>query len=383
MPPRSESPGTLEEAAELLQSCAGAGDPLRFTGGRTKLGWGSPTHDLSVEISTDRLAQIKAHNAGDLTAVVEAGVRLGDLQEALAEAGQMLAVDPPDESHEATVGGIVATADSGPLRHRYGGIRDLVVGAKFALADGTVAKSGGTVIKNVAGYDLAKLFCGSFGTLGLIGTVALRLHPRPPSTATVRSESEDAQALQRAALALSRLPLEADCLDVSWIAGAGEVLARFSGATSAERAAAAGDALRELGVDSQVEKDDEQLWQRQRHGQRVRDGAIVRVSGLTTSLSQVLTEADRLGARVVGRAGLGVSFVALRGEDTELVGAIEELRRAVAPFSCVILDAPEAVRAKLDVWGETDDGVVRLMQRIKERFDPAGVLNPGIFVGGI
>ena len=380
---RSESPGTLEEAAELLRSCAESGESVRFTGGGTKLEWGSPAHDHSVEVRTTGLAQITAHNDGDLTAVVEAGVKLTDLQTALAEKNQMLAVDPPDEAGAATVGGLVATADSGPLRHRYGGIRDLIVGATFALADGTVAKSGGTVIKNVAGYDLAKLFCGSFGTLGLIGTVALRLHPRPQSSATVRAESENGQMLQRGTLALSRLPLEADCLDVSWVSGAGEAIARFSGATSAERAAAAGDALRELGMDSVVEQDDDQLWARQRHGQRVRDGAIVRVSGLTTGLANVLTEADRLGARVVGRAGLGISFVALRGDESELVGAIEELRRALAPFACVVLDAPEAVRAKLDVWGEGDGGTIRLMQRIKERFDPTRTLNPGIFVGGI
>jgi glycolate dehydrogenase FAD-binding subunit len=379
----SEVPGTLDEAAELLQTCAAAGDAMRVVGGGTKIGWGSPVHDPSVEVSTAGLAQITAHNAGDLTAVVEAGVKLSDLQQALAQKGQMLAVDPPDEDGAATVGGVVATADAGPLRHRYGGIRDLIVGATFALADGTVAKSGGTVIKNVAGYDLAKLFCGSFGTLGLIGVVALRLHPRPEVTATARSQSEDAQMLQRAALTLSHLPLEADCLDVSWISGAGEVLARFSGAASIERAEAAGDALHELGVDSTVEQEDEQLWQRQRHGQRVRDGAVVRVSGLTTGLALVLSEADRLGARVVGRAGLGITFVALRGEDSELVGAIEELRRALAPFTCTILDAPEAVRSKLDVWGEGDGGAVRLMQRVKERFDPSGVLNRGIYLGGI
>lgn len=380
---RSESPGDLEAAAEVLRECAASGDVIRFVGGGTKLGWGSPTRDPSVELSTSGLRQIVAHNAGDLTAVVEGGVTLTDLQAALAEKGQMLAVDPPDETGNSTIGGIVATGDSGPLRHRYGGIRDLVVGATFVLADGTVAKSGGTVIKNVAGYDLAKLFCGSFGTLGLVGVVALRLHPRPRATTTVRAESDDAHKLQSVAVALSQLPLEADCLDVSWISGTGEVLARFSGAACVERAAAAGDALRELGVDASVEEDDDGVWQRQRHSQRVRDGAAVRISGLTTDLARVLTEADRLGARVVSRAGLGISFMALGGEDSELVGAIEEVRRALAPFTCVLLDAPEPVRTKLDVWGEAENGSVRLLRRIKERFDPTGILNHGIFVGGI
>ena len=150
---------------------------------------------------------------GDFTAVLEAGVPFAEAQELFGEHGQALAWDPPDLGG-ATIGGIVATADSGPLRHRYGGVRDLVVGTTVVLSDGTIAKSGGKVIKNVAGYDLAKLFAGSFGTLGLIATISVRLHPDPAKTATVHGSSDDPDALQRAVAALTRLPLEADSLDV-------------------------------------------------------------------------------------------------------------------------------------------------------------------------
>ncbi|MGH2788872.1 MAG: FAD-binding oxidoreductase [Actinomycetota bacterium] len=380
---RSEAPDSLEDAAELLAACAAGGEIIRISGGRTKLGWGSPVPDSSVDVSTAGLARIVEHNTGDLTVIVDAGVRLEALKETLAEKRQMLAVDPPNESGDATVGGMVATADSGPLRHRYGAIRDLIVGATLVLADGTIAKSGGTVIKNVAGYDLAKLFCGSFGTLGLVGRVALRLHPRPQATATARAMSDDTHVLQRAALAVSHLPLEADCLDVWWISGTGEVLARFSGAACTERAAAACDALKEVGADTAVDEDDDALWTRQRHAQRVREGAVVRVSGAATALANVLNEAQKLEGRVAGRAALGTSFVALGGEDSDLVGAIEELRRALVPNACTVLDAPEAVRAKVDVWGEVEPGSLRLMRRVKERFDPQGILNRGIFVGGI
>ena len=149
-----------------------------------------------------RLDSILAHNAGDMTATLQAGVPLAAAQEAFAQAGQMLSLDPPRRrrrrrrdrrrAHGATIGGIVATADSGPLAHRYGGPRDLIVGATVALADGTVAKSGGTVIKNVAGYDIAKLMAGSFGTLGLLLSVNVRLHPRPERTATVVGSTDDA-----------------------------------------------------------------------------------------------------------------------------------------------------------------------------------------------
>ena len=130
----------------------------------------------------------------------------------------------------------MATNDSGPLRHRYGGMRDLVVGITVVLSDGTIAKSGGKVIKNVAGYDLAKLFTGSFGTLGLIATVAVRLHPAPARTASLTAGSDDPAALARAARALAALPLEADCLDVGWEGDAGWLGLRFGGATAVERA---------------------------------------------------------------------------------------------------------------------------------------------------
>ena len=147
---------------------------------------------------------------------------LAEAQAAFAEAGLMLALDPPlGPSSAATIGGIVAAGDSGPLRHRFGGPRDLVLGMTAVLGDGTVIRSGGTVIKNVAGYDLAKLFAGSFGTLGLIAAVAVRLHPLPVDRRTVVASTDDAAALAAAAGALAHAPLELDALDVSWADGRG------------------------------------------------------------------------------------------------------------------------------------------------------------------
>ena len=165
-------PATVAEAATLLK---GLERPIRPVGGGTKP-W-LPARD-EEPLETGGLDRILEHNVGDFTAVLEAGVPFAEAQATFAEHGQRLAWDPPDPGG-ATIGGIVATADSGPLRHRYGGVRDLVVGTSVVLSDGTIAKSGGKVIKNVAGYDLAKLFAGSFGTLGLIATVSVRLHPLP------------------------------------------------------------------------------------------------------------------------------------------------------------------------------------------------------------
>ncbi|MDQ3947457.1 MAG: FAD-binding oxidoreductase, partial [Actinomycetota bacterium] len=204
----TERPSTYEEAAAAMGRCGAEALTLRIRGGGTKFGWGRPIPEPDVEISTGGLDRLVEHNAGDLTAVVEAGTRLETVQEAFAEEGQMLALDPPALG-SATVGGVVATADSGPLRHHYGGVRDLVVGVTLALSDGTLARAGGKVIKNVAGYDLGKLFAGSFGTLGLVVEVALRLHPLPARTGTAVGASDDPAALARGASAVAHAPLEA------------------------------------------------------------------------------------------------------------------------------------------------------------------------------
>ena len=175
---RRSAPSSTDELAAELAGAARDGVRVRLLGAGTKRRW-APDAEPGLELSSAGLDRIVEHNAGDLTAVLEAGVPLARAQERFREAGQMLALDPPDAGG-ATIGGIVATNDSGPLKTRYGGARDLVVGMRVALADGTVAKSGGKVIKNVAGYDLAKLFTGSHGTLGAILEVSVRLHPLPP-----------------------------------------------------------------------------------------------------------------------------------------------------------------------------------------------------------
>lgn len=359
---------TVEEAAEALRS----GGTVRPRGGGTKLGWGG-RDDAAEELDTRGLDRVLEHNEGDFTAILEAGVPLAEAQARFAAAGQMLALDPPlGAASGATVGGVVATNDSGPLRHRYGGVRDLVVGITVVLSDGTVAKSGGKVIKNVAGYDLAKLFAGSFGTLGLIVRLAVRLHPAPAATATVVGTSQDPDRLAAAALALAKLPLEADCLDVAWADGAGRVLVRFGGAAAAEQARAA--AGRVPGLEAvEVEEDDEDLWAAVRAAQRSADGVVVKVSGRPTDLPRVLRAAG--SGTVSSRAALGLSWVALpAGAD------VAALRAAVAPRACTVLDGADRVA---DPWPAVDPGALAVMERIKARFDPARAFRPGAFVGGI
>ena len=378
-------PRSREEVAELLESASREGRRVRVVGGGTKLGFGRIDEPPDVELSTTGLNRLIEHNAGDLTAVIEAGVRLRGAQEAFAAEGQALSLDPPlGPDDAATVGGVVASGDSGPLRSRYGAARDLVVGVTAALPDGTLVRAGGKVIKNVAGYDLAKLFTGSLGTLGAIVEVAVRLHPLPPATATAVGEGSDGGEVAAAASGIAHSPLEYRCLDLRLEDGRASALVRFGGAAAREGAESAERLLRRRGLRTEVVDEDDPLWNRQREGQRSDEGVVVRTSATQTALPRVLAEATRLGAPLVGRAGLGLCWLRLEDRSPqEAAGAVERLRAALAPAACVVVSAPRAVRELVDPFGPIDDPTLELMSRVKRRFDPAGVMAPGTFVGGI
>jgi len=364
----------IEELAGRIRSHGTAGQAVRPVGGGTKLAWGGPAGD-AIDLETSGLDQIVEHNVGDFTAILQAGVRLADAQAAFAAEGQMLALDPPlGVGDGATVGGMIATGDSGPMRHRYGGVRDLVVGMSVVLSDGTIAKSGGKVIKNVAGYDLAKLFAGSYGTLGLIASVSVRLHPMPDEHATAVGASDDPQRLREAAAELARHPLEADCLDVTWEDGAGRVLVRFGGAAAQHQAGETVERMRKLGLeDPGAQTDDAELWTSVRGLQRSSDGIVVKVSGRPTDLPAVIRAAG--DGTVVSRAALGLSWLALpAGTDVAAV------RDVLDPRPCVVLDGADAVA---DAWPRPEEGTLAVMARLKERFDPARIFKPGSYVGGI
>jgi glycolate oxidase FAD binding subunit len=372
-----------------MAAAGAAGHRLMVQGAGTKSAWGRPAPAPEVLVEMAGLNGVVEYNPGDLTAVVRAGTPLATLQAVLAEEGQMLALDPPalnGDSDGATVGGVVATGDSGPLRHRFGGVRDLILGITVVLSDGTVARAGGKVIKNVAGYDLGKLFAGSFGTLGLIGEVSVRLHPVPRRTATVVGRGGDRSRLAAAAGEAASVPLAADCLDVAWAGDGGAILVRIGADDPGPRLDRAATLLAAAGLEVETldgGDGDGDVWADQRAGQRSEDGTVVRISARPSELGAVLDAAADAGAAVVGRAGLGLSWLRLpEAPADEVAATVASLRQRLEPAAVVVLDASEAVRATVDPWGPRT-GPVSLMRRVKKRFDPAGVCRPGVFVDGI
>ena len=218
----TQRPADLGEARDALLAAAESRQRVLLRGAGTAQSWGAPVRDVDLVVDTSALDQILAYNPADMTVAVGAGMPLADLQAKLD--GQRVAFDAARVTEGATVGGLLASADGGPLRQAYGTLRDLVIGVTVVLADGTVARSGGHVIKNVAGYDLAKLFSGSLGTLGLVAEVVLRVHPLPEATSTLTVGCDVPAAFTHATDLLAS-PLEPVALD--W--NAGRLLVRFEG----------------------------------------------------------------------------------------------------------------------------------------------------------
>jgi len=273
---------------------------------------------IGEDLRSDGLGRVLEHEAGDLTCTVEAGVRLSTLRATLAPAGQRLSLDPPGDP---TVGACLAANLSGPLRHRFGAPRDLVLGVTLVLADGTIASAGGKVVKNVAGYDLGKLVCGSHGTLALIARVSLRLHPVPSAASTLVVETEDAAATVRALL---RSQLQPSALDVLH---PGRVAVLFEG-----RAAAVEEQLRRARTLVGGEEEDGAVWTEA----RARQGA---------ALGRRRFEPGRLG---------------------ELLGDLDEaVVRPAAGLAYVPTEAPS----------DMPEAVRTLNERIRAEFDPASILS--------
>ena len=195
-----------------------------FVGGGTKLDWGAVAQPVDLLLSTASLNSVIEHRHGDLTATIQAGARLSTINSILAKHRQWLPLDPPwlDRS---TIGGLISTNDSGPRRHYYGSPRDLIIGVSFARSDGQLAKAGGIVVKNVAGYDISRLLTGSFGCLGVIVSATFKLVPVAPSSRTVLINLDSNETMESAIIALSNSSLTPTAMDLEWFPA--KLLIRF------------------------------------------------------------------------------------------------------------------------------------------------------------
>ena len=382
-----------KQVAETLRWANAADLAVSPRGGGTKLSWGNPVMRADLVLSTARLNRIIEHAWADLTVVVEAGCTVHELQSTLAEHGQQVATDPlwPER---ATVGGILSTNDSGTLRLRFGALRDLVIGVTLALPDGTLAKSGGKVVKNVAGYDLPKLATGALGTLGVITQAAFRLYPTAHQARTLTFGAASFADANRLILAAQDSVMAHTALQARFAGDApAAVDIRFEGTTAGIEAQSS--AMTKLAGTNAQPAEAADVWSaRQALWSPAAEGAALAKFSVLPSKIGGVCEAIRAAAeqgglhwRVVVQ-GTGLGWVRLEPQRPEpkaaaLHAALVALRAATEreAGSLFVAQHPAGMPA-FDAWGSAGDALP-VMLRVKQQFDPRGILNPGRFVGGI
>jgi glycolate oxidase FAD binding subunit len=419
------SPRDTSEAAALLRAAAALDLAVVVRGSGSRLDWGAPLTQCDLVVDTLGMDAVVEHAAGDLVAKVQAGARMNHVLGVLAASGQEIALDVPGA---ATAGGVVASGLCGPRRLRYGSPRDLLIGITVVRADGTVAKSGGKVVKNVAGYDLGKLFAGSAGTLGLITEVTFRLHPLPAArafvsatypadfgsaslaAASVAAASVAAASVAAAVAEAANSPLVASAVELSWPEPSGPVSVGVLIEGSAEGVSARAERMAGLldgssglsgssessvplgsSVSSvQVSASPPSWWP---WAIEADGGTLIRLSFWVSALASVL-DAVKVAARdsgttpvVYGSAGAGVLYLALPAETEGVVELVSGLRALLSHKrgNVAVISAPAAVRAALTDRGGMAGRVpsLSLMRAVKDQFDPGHRMAPGRFPEGI
>ena len=400
-------PGTKEEVAAALGVASEAGLPVTPWGGGTKMAVGSPPNRIGLVLGLRRLNRILEHEPGDLTVTVEAGLALDALQAELGKRGQWLSLDPAS-ADGATVGGVLASNASGPRRHLYGTARDLVIGLTVVAADGSVVRGGGKVVKNVAGYDLPKLYIGSFGTLGVLVEATFKLRPRADVDRIVVARFDrlkDAGTAARAVLASDVIPSALELADGEALrrlghgGGAGLLVGLDGIAEQVEwEVAELARLLGPLGLGGTTVLDGtarDEAWRAL--ARLARPGpdhvaAVMKWAVLPTRAAELMetgagvAQRNGLTAALTAHAGVGIVTAILSG-DTDTNAAVATLTewRALANGvggHAMVERAPLAVKERVAVW-DAAGPTLRLMRGIKERLDPRGILNPGRFVGAI
>ena len=381
-------PDNENQLASALSLANEAGMTVVPRGGATKLDWGNPPKKVNLILSTARLNRIVEHAWADLTVTAEAGCTLQSLQHTLAQHGQRLAFDGlwPER---ATIGGVLSANDSGALRLRFGALRDLIIGVTIALPDGTLASSGGKVVKNVAGYDLPKLVTGAFGTLGVITRAVFRLHPLPRAAKTFSFTAESFPAMQQHILAIQDSQLAHTALQIRCAAGELPAADILFEATDAGLAAQESQ-LRKLLGSVRAEQSSGNIWNaRQDLWNRPTNNTLMaKITLLPTDIAETrdslkaICDSRKVNWQLALQA-TGIGMLRLEADPSRLSEAVKQLRTELQSRSgaLAVLRRPQELHS-IDAWGNAGDSV-SLMRAVKHQLDPKNTLNPGRFVGGI
>lgn len=393
-------PGNADEVSRALAFAHAEGLAVSPRGSGSAVALGNPPRRLDLVVDLARLREVSDYVPEDMVASAEAGVSLAALGRVLAERSQMLALDPLGGSSRS-IGGILATNASGPLRFRYGTARDLTLGVRFVQADGTITWGGAKVVKSVTGYDVPKLMVGSLGTLAIIVSATLRLHPLPPARGSWLFAWKAREAAESFLAALMASSLEPDRLTLlngetsrGYGCSDGKLALLVSIGSVDEAVSSQGHAMSELARTHGAEAQELPVscWDRL---QALPTGDVwLRVSSEPRRVVFWLGELERvasrlgLGVSAVGQAGNGMMQAGLQGE---VIGAaldgnlLRPLREGLASEggSLVVERAPSSLKANLDVWGPINPDSLAIMSRLKAQFDPEEILNPGRFVGGL
>lgn len=393
-------PETQAQLSDVVACCAQNNWVILTCGSGSKLHWGGlvkvdPTthYQEIIVVSCDRLNGLIEHAVGDLTVTVEPGIKYAELQATLAKTGQFLAIDPA-YPETATLGGIIATADTGSLRQRYRGVRDMLLGISLVRSDGKIAKAGGRVVKNVAGYDLMKLFTGSYGTLGIISQVTLRVYPIQEASGTVVlvGEREHIAKATQTLLSSALTPVAVELLSTNLVkeldlGKAVGLIVRFQTVIGSveEQLQKLLEVGNSLGLncirycDYEVElwnKLKQKIWDSHRKTEIICKIGVMPNQAVKT-LNQVALET---GLGLI-HAGSGLGELHFNSVNPETILELRQWCESIGGF-LTVLAAPLEIKQKLDVWGYNQNGL-DMMRRIKQKFDPQNILNPHSFVGGI
>lgn len=392
LPSKIMQPGDADDAARGLRLCDLTPAAVVMWGGGTQMRLGAPPRRYDIAFSTERMTRLLEYEPADLTCRVEAGMRLSDLQSALGAQGQRLPLDPPHPAR-ATAGGMVAANANGLGRARYGTVRDWVIGIAVAYPSGKVARAGGKVVKNVAGYDLMKLHIGALGTLGVVGEVNFKVQAIPEGQATVLGHFEAAGPALNAGLQLARTylaPAAAIVLDrrALWECGLTAdwqwtLALKLEGYVREVEAArdGAGRTIRDAGGRVEGQELPATFWDAARDWSAP-DGEVVLLRA-TAPIASVpaLSSAVPAEAQMIIQPAAGV--VDVRVTSASAASILQRLRSVAGEDGQVVVaSAPPSVKPSLDVWGPPPPGFP-IMRALKQALDPNGILNPGRFVGGI